>query len=81
MHRKVRIPLPDGQQVDAVELEFKTVREEWNDYELADGGRVRVKTSVMKVFRILDAEGKPGFTPDGDPWVIVRHKSDISASV
>jgi hypothetical protein len=78
MARIVKIRLGE-QEVDAIELDFSIKREEWNEYELADGGRVRIKTSVAKIFRVLDSNGKPAFLPDGDPAVVVRHNSEISA--
>ena len=79
MPRKIKIPLGD-QEVEAIEQDFKVKQEEWNEYELADGGRIRVKTTVLKILRVLDSNGKPAFTPQGDPMVIVQHKSDIASS-
>jgi len=69
-----------NQEVDAIELDFEIRREEWNEYTLLDGGRVRGKLSVAKIFRILDAEGKPAYGPDGDPQMIVRHKVEVVSS-
>ncbi len=65
---------------DAYEVDFEIGREEWNEYKLVDGGRVRVKTTVQKIARLLDAQGKPEFTPDGDPNVVVRHNTQVIAS-
>ncbi len=62
------------------EQDFETVREEWNEYRLLDGGKVRVKVSVNKLQRVLDEAGQPAFTPDGDPQVIVQHAVLVSAS-
>ena len=79
MARVVRLKLGDT-EVDAIEQDFEIAREEWNEYRLADGGRVRVKTSVQKIFRLLDSEGKPLYSPEGDPQVLVRHVAEIVAS-
>ena len=40
-----------GKQVDAVELSFETVREEWNEYKCEDGSTIRLKTVVSKIHR------------------------------
>ena len=65
---------------DALEQPFEIGREEWNEYKLLDGGLVRVKTTVQRIYRILDSEGKPAYNDEGDPHMIVRHKSDVVSS-
>jgi len=62
------------------EEEFKVVREEWNEYELLDGGRIRTKNSVQKIYRVLDADGKPALTPEGDPQVVISSTNQVTAS-
>ena len=79
MARVVKVSVPGGER-DAVEVSFDIKREDWNEYELADGGRVRVRATVVKILRILDAEGKPALTPEGDPWLVVRHNTHVVAS-
>jgi hypothetical protein len=37
--------------VDGVDLDFRTLREEWNEYETEDGTRVRVKLVVSGIIR------------------------------
>ncbi len=51
-----------GQKVTANDLNFKTVNEEWNEYELEDGTRLKLKTVVAKVLRLEGA-----YNADGDP--------------
>ena len=75
--QKIRV---GDNEVLAIEAQFEIGREEWNEYKLLDGGTVRVKTTVQRIFRIVDAEGKQKYSDEGDPQVIVRHKSDIVAS-
>lgn len=79
MPKIVKIRLGD-QEFDAIEMVFEIAKEEWNDYRLYDGGTVRVKTSVQKIFRIVDAEGKPQVTAEGDPFIFVRHNTQVVAS-
>ena len=70
----------DGNLLDVVEHDFEIAREDWNEYRLLDGGRVRVRTTVAKIFRVLDSQGKPEYTPEGDPHLIVRHRTEVIAS-
>ncbi len=63
----------------AIEQQFEIKREDWNEYTLLDGGKVRVKTTVGRIFRVLDESGKPAVTPQGDPNVIVRHQTQVVA--
>ena len=69
-----------GQDFDAIEQQFEIGKEEWSEYKLFDGGVIRLKTTVQKIFRVVDANGNPAFTADGDPHVVVRHQTQIVAS-
>ncbi|HUG14256.1 MAG TPA: hypothetical protein VMM78_04485 [Thermomicrobiales bacterium] len=69
-----------GQDVDAVEVSFSIVREDWNEYELADGGHVRLKTTTQRILRVLDDAGKPARTPDGEPFIVVQTSNQVVAS-
>ncbi len=79
MPRIVKVKV-DNQEVDAIEQQFEIGREEWNEYKLLDGGVVRLKTTVQRIYRLVDSEGRPAYDEQGDPNVIVRHKSDVVAS-
>ena len=70
-----------GEQTISVEEEqFETIREEWNQYETASGVIVRVKLVVHKISRVLDGDGHPAFSEDGDPRIAVKHQVQIVAS-
>jgi hypothetical protein len=56
MGRKTQIRV-DGGIVEVSEEDFEIVREDWNEYRLLDGGTVRVKTTVARIFRVLDEKG------------------------
>ena len=71
---------PDGKDIQVQEIDFKTIREEWNEYLLGDGTSVKVKTITLKVFLILDDDGNPGLTAEGDPNILVRSENKITAS-
>lgn len=79
MPKKLRISV-NGQEVDAVEVEFSIKHEDWNEYELADGGRVRAKLSAQRILRVLDADGKPAISAEGDPLIVVQSQNQVVAS-
>lgn len=80
MARIVKVKLADGRDVNAMEVAFDIRREEWNEYELSDGGRVRVKTVVQKILKVVDDEGRQVYDANGDPIMIARNSVVISAS-
>jgi len=71
------IPTPDGKQVPAEDLAFKTKSEEWNVYEAADGTIIRLKVIALKISRGLDGD-KPLYKEDGEPLYNVRFQTIIS---
>ena len=74
------ITLPNGKQVKAQEVEFKLLREDWSQYQLPDGTIVKLRTTVLKIMQVLNDDGKPASTPEGDPFLIVNHKTDVITS-
>ena len=60
-----------------IEREFEIDREQWNVYLLLDGGTVRVKTSVQKIYQVVDAEGTPVHDQSGLPVYAASHKSEV----
>ncbi len=79
MPRIVKVPYEGGDH-DAIELDFDVASEPWSEYRFIDGGRVRLKTTVSKIFRLVDENQDGMFTEEGDPFVVVRHNTVISAS-
>lgn len=69
-----------GRDFDAVEKPFDIGKEDWNEYELLDGGTVRVKTTVQKIFQIVDDQGNAQRTGDGDLQIMVKHNTQIVVS-
>ncbi|MGV0985016.1 MAG: hypothetical protein ACOYB2_10705 [Limnohabitans sp.] len=62
----------NGQEHDCVEVPFEVKSEPWCEYELLDGGRLRVRNIVVRVWMVLGADGKPLLNADGDPTVIAN---------
>jgi hypothetical protein len=69
-------------EIEAEDLEYSTVKEDWNVYDLQDGSRIKVKLSVAKISRGIDPKtGKAYFLPNGEPLYNVRWNVNISAEV
>ena len=75
MTKPLEIILPDGTRVTGKEVPFETVREEWNEYKLKDGTSIRMKTDVISIYQILDANGDPKSNPDGSPTLVARSQN------
>ena len=64
-------------EVNGVEQDFEISREGWNEYKLLDGGVIRMKTSVLQIFKIVDDDGRPVYNEQGAHQMLIRHKSDV----
>ncbi len=61
-------------------VNFRTVKEDWNEYELDDGTRVRVKLVVQSIAYVIDPEtGEILRNPLNEPVINVRHTIIITA--
>jgi hypothetical protein len=74
------IAMPDGSQAKAQEVDFTLQHEGWSIYALPDGTVVRLKTTVLKILQVLDNDGNPARTVEGDPFLIVNHRTDVITS-
>ncbi len=85
------ITLPDGRKGFGIEVEFETVHEDWNVYELSNGTRLRVKTLLAHAFQIVDENGNPIYGDNGEPEYVVntgfnvepetlQHESEMESS-
>lgn len=50
MAKRIKIHI-GAEAVDGIDLDFRTLREEWNEYETEDGSRIRVKLVVSEIIR------------------------------
>lgn len=69
-----------GKKLPVVEIEFDIKSEQWNTYKTYDGVIVRMKTSPLKILRVLNDDGTPATTEAGDPHIIVSHDTSIVTS-
>jgi len=70
--RKVRIPMQDGNIVDAYEVPIASSTDRWSDINLEDGSVIRVKMSAGAVFRLADQ-----YDPEGAPVYVVKGSSTL----
>jgi hypothetical protein len=79
---KMQMNTPSGiQEVDAYELEYETIKEDWNQYRLPDGRLVRVKTIVSRISQVVDEDGKEQVNPDGSPLVVVTNRVEVVSEI
>ncbi len=48
----------NGETVEAVEMDFDISKEDWSEYKLLDGGIIRVKTTVTRIFKVSGGSGR-----------------------
>lgn len=69
----------EGEERDALELDFDAVEEGWNIYEAERGITAKVKLVVMRLFAVLDENGEIEYTDSGEPFVVARYQHNTSA--
>ena len=72
-----------GKNVDALEVNFKDVREEWNIYRLEDGSEVKLKSVMTEIMRLqdeYDQEGNPIYIFKSTNIVNVKSPDNLKRS-
>jgi hypothetical protein len=75
--RIVKVPGPTGGEIFAEDMEYETIKEDWNSYKLADGSTLRIKLVVQNIYRaLMDDKKELRYTPNGIPlystrWTVV----------
>ena len=64
----------EGNQEQAVQTGYKIKAEDWNEYELADGTTLRLKTVVTGVARLLMK-----YRADGEPIYLVKSTNIVES--
>ncbi len=71
-NQKIRkMELPGNQNLTVTEVDFQVIREDWDEYRLSDGTKLRVKNVMMRVFMEVDDQGNIKYNEYGEPNVIV----------
>jgi hypothetical protein len=74
MERRTRIKF-GGKEVDATQIDFKSIKEEWNEYQAEDGTVIRLKVVVSEVYRLDD------YDQDSKPIYVIKSSNVLSSSV
>jgi len=80
MSKPIINQIVNGQSTPCIELDFKVSDEQFNRYELLDGGEVRVKTVVLRIFQVVDDQGHVKLQADGTPLVIINNQCFVVAT-
>jgi len=62
-----------GRQVDGESVEFLTRREDFNEYQLADGKVMKIKMVVTRIIRLNEERA-----PDGNPVYIIQSQNVVA---
>jgi len=67
----------NGAEYDAEEVDVKLQSELWNQYELADGGQLKIKTILVRVLKAKDGKGGYVRTDKGEMLYITDHQTFV----
>jgi len=70
------VRLPDGREIEAMDVDFETVKEDWNEYKLEDGTILKFKTIVSSIVRTEEYDPMTG-----DPVYHVRSTNVLRVKV
>jgi hypothetical protein len=80
-----QIPAPEGAEgalIKAQDLGYKTIREDWNIYELEDGTTLKAKLLATKILRGLDEDEKSiYYLSNGEPAYNIRYVVSVTVDV
>ena len=74
MERSMKVPY-EGKTVEGVDLDFKQIKEEWNEYQVADGTTIRMKAVVTNIVRLTNQYDK-----DNNPVYLVKSSNVLTIS-
>ena len=73
-----------GQEVDTLSLRFKTIKEEWNEYDLEDGTTLRMKALVSDIVRVeghYDKENNPIYLVKSGNVIVVSSPDALKKNI
>jgi hypothetical protein len=78
-----RVPGPRGEgEIFAEDLEYQTIKEDWNIYKLEDGTTLRIKMVVENIYRaLMDDKKTIRYTPKGEPMYTARWTAVMTPDV
>lgn len=72
----MKVRLPNGRELGAMDVDFETIKEDWNEYALEDGTVLKFKTVVSSIIRTEDYDPMTG-----DPVYHVRSTNILRVKV
>jgi hypothetical protein len=72
----LKVRLPNGREIEAMDVDFETIKEDWNEYKLEDGTVLRFKTVVSSIIRTENYDPMTG-----DPVYHVRSTNILRVKV
>jgi len=64
-----------NREIEGVEVDFKTVKEDWNEYDLDDGTRIKLKSVASNIVRLPNE-----FDNEGNPVYMVKSSNVMTVS-
>ncbi len=62
-----------GRQVDGEPVDFLTRKEDFNEYQLADGKVLKIKMVVTRIIRLVEEKA-----PDGSPVYLIQSQNVVA---
>lgn len=76
----IKVPFGD-QMVDAIEIQFEPVKEPWAEYDLMDGGKFRIRSTISRLFWRVDETGKEMYDEQGQAMLLANHQEQMVQNV
>lgn len=67
IRRRTKVPGPNGQLIDAEQIDVTDSKEPWSEYHLDDGSTLKIKQVLLEVWRLVDQ-----YDPDGNPVYFIK---------
>ena len=74
MERNIKVSF-EGKIAEGLDMDFKTIKEEWNEYQVNDGTIIRMKVVVTNIAKLTDKYDK-----EGNPIYLVKSSNVLSIS-
>ncbi|MFZ2070427.1 MAG: hypothetical protein WAV32_02250 [Halobacteriota archaeon] len=72
----MKVRLPKGGEIEAMDIDFDTIKEDWNEYKLEDGTILKFKTIISSVIRTEEYDPMTG-----DPVYHIRSTNVLRVKV
>lgn len=72
-------PPTDEELKDGTSVTVGDSTEKWSEFELEDGAKVRIKTSIISAVRLnkFDESGSPIYVLNLNPSMVIIHNDDL----